>query len=163
MVFAIPTSVSELRRHSTFSAISNPAFSMSRTVSPTSGDRWAPVTTSFGSRSGCSCMRFNGQKRCPKSARELLMTVMVFKIWSAPIEMAVNRKGPTAWLPGLYSKTSSPGSVLYPQFHPAVPRTTLDGAIVGYWLRFPVAPDREIVRVDSLGYQVVAHRLRPSF
>ena len=42
MVFAIPTSVSELKRHSMRASIRNPSFSISRTVQPNSGDKCDP-------------------------------------------------------------------------------------------------------------------------
>ena len=65
MVLAIPTSLSELSRHSMRESISSPSFSISSIVFPNSGDRCDPRAIIFRSTLSFSDKSRNGQYKWP--------------------------------------------------------------------------------------------------
>ena len=61
MLLAMPTSVSELSRHSRRAAMGKPSASISLTVLPNSGARWEAMTISLRSIEGCAASSRRGQ------------------------------------------------------------------------------------------------------
>src|ERR1700677_34824 len=78
MVLGMPTSASELNRHSIRASTRNPACSISRMVDPNSGDKCGPSAIILKSTSGCAARSCNGQYSAVKSARDVV-TAAIFR------------------------------------------------------------------------------------